>query len=127
MNKEEFVKRLKYLGVAFNHNFTEEEASVYYDFMKGYSLNVFNNSIKQAIEESKFLPKISDLKTYCDQNKEKVKYDILETMNIKGYFKSKEEYDKATMFLENRVIPNWFKEDMKKYKQEMLEERKLIA
>jgi len=120
MTKEEFIKGLKYLGIAYNHSFSQDESIVWYDFFKNYSILVFNNAIKDSIENNKFLPRISDLTQLCDENKVKVRFVILEEMKLDGYFKDVGEYEKAYTWLENNTIPNWFKDEMKKYKQNIL-------
>ena len=62
MNKEQFVKGLKYLGVAYNKEFTEEQATVWFDFFKDTDYEVFRQAVKRIIPKSKYLPSIAELK-----------------------------------------------------------------
>lgn len=115
MTKEELVKGLKVLGLAYNKSFNEEECVLYYDFLSRYSYETFKNAVKEIIQNSKFLPKISEIIEFCEKNKIEKRYKILDLMSDNGYFKTDFEYEKAMNFIESGVIPNWLKEDMKKY------------
>ena len=126
MNVKDFTSRLKYLGTAYNHKFSEEEAEVWYDFLKNYSIDVFNKAIKSCIENNKFMPKVADIKEYCEKEREVVKFDILERMVEDGYFRHPTEYEKAVSWLERNIIPEWFKKDMQKYDQKLLGKKEMI-
>lgn len=115
MTKEELIKGLKVLGLAYNKSFTEEECVLYYDFLSKYSYETFKNAVKELIQISKFLPKISEILEYCEKNKISKRYKILDLMRARGYFKTQSEYEIATHFIENDIIPRWLKEDMKEY------------
>ena len=120
MTKEECLKGMKYLGLAYGTDgFNEEEVSIYYDFLQPYSYDVFRMAVKNLIKKTKFMPKISEIIDECNSCKETTKYTILNFMQSKGYFKTDSEIDKATKFLETGCIPEWFKNDMKKYKDMM--------
>lgn len=130
MSKEELIKGLTYLGTAYGKEYSTLECEQHYDFLKEYSYQTFVVSIKNIIKKSKFLPKITELLEECENNKEKTKYDILDFMKSRNYFKSPNEYDKASTYLERKIIPSWFKEDMKKYyammKQETLDHKETL-
>ncbi len=123
MTKEQFSESMAYLGLAYGKEFTHQELSMYYDFLKGYSDATLTNAIKNIIRKSKFLPKITELLEECDNCKEKTKFEVLEYMNSQGYFKAGSEYDKAIMFLERNNIPEWFKADLNRYYKMMLSNR----
>lgn len=63
MNKEQFIKGLKYLGIAYNKEFTEEQATVWYDFFKDEDFNNFRNAVKRIIPKKQFMPSIAELKS----------------------------------------------------------------
>lgn len=130
MSKEELLKGLTYLGTAYGKEYNKIECEQHYDFLKDYSYETFIIAIKSIIRKSKFLPKITELLEECENNKEQRKYDILNFMQSRGYFKSPKEYDKASVFLERNIIPKWFKEDMKRYyammKQEILDHKETL-
>ena len=115
MTHQQFADSMAYLGIAFGKEYTQEELSVYYDFLKEFTDETLIKAIKKIISTSKFLPKITELVETCEQCKETMKFEVLEYMNLQGYFKSSSEYDKASIWLERNIIPFWFKEDMKKY------------
>lgn len=129
MNEKEFSVNMAYLGLAYGKEYTPQELSVYYDFLKEFNDDIFTRAIKKIIKESKFPPKINELVEECSKLKEKAKYDVLDFMNKKGYFAIPSEYDKAIRFLELNIMPDWFKEDMTKYykmmKQESLSHQKV--
>jgi len=62
MNKENFIKGLKYLGIAYNKEFTEEQAVVWYDFFKDTDYEVFRAAVKRIIPKNQFMPSIAELK-----------------------------------------------------------------
>lgn len=133
MTKEELTKGLTYLGMAYDKDYTSKECEMYYDFLKDFSYETFVKAIKNIIKKSKFIPKISELVEECENSKSTLTFDILNFMESQGYFKSAWEFEKASSFLERNIIPEWFKNDMKKYyammKQEKLEttERVMIG
>ena len=123
MTKEECVKGLKYLSLAYGTDgFTPDECSIYYEFLQEYDYNTFRKAVKNIIKTSKFLPKITELIEECNKCKEQVKNDVVEFMKKQGYFKAIFEYEKATRWLETGIIPEWFKKDMQKYYKMMKQE-----
>lgn len=62
MDREQFIKGLKYLGIAYNKEFTEEQATVWYDFFKDETFDDFRNAVKRIIPKKQFLPSIAELK-----------------------------------------------------------------
>lgn len=124
MTKEECIKGLKYLSIAYGTDgFTPEESSVYYEFLQGYSYDTFRAAVKNIIKKSKFLPKITELLEECENCKEQTKFEVLEYMKSQGYFKVGSEYDKAISFFERNIIPEWLKKDLNEYYKMMLSNR----
>lgn len=130
IKKEELVKGLTYLGMAYNKKFTEQECSQYYEFLKDYNYSNFVETIKYFIKTSKFLPKIADLIEEMDSRVFKKKHEILNFMYKDGYFKysefgkvtekkEMENYNKAEYWLENGTAPYWLEEDIRKYYKKM--------
>lgn len=62
MNQEQFLKGLKYLGAAYNKQFDEEQAAVWYDFFKDTDYEVFRTGVKRIIPKKQFMPSIAELK-----------------------------------------------------------------
>lgn len=130
MSEQELVKGLTYLGMAYGKEFTKQECQIHYDFLKEFNYETFVKAIKNIIKKSKFLPKITELLEECENCKEQVKFEVLEFMNSKGYFKAPIEYEKASLFMERGNIPEWLYSDIKKYyqmmKQETLEHKETL-
>lgn len=123
MKQEELVKGLKVLGIAYSKEFTQDECATYYEFLQEYSYETFKAAVKNIIKKSKFLPKISELVEECENSKEQVKFEVIEFMKAKGYFKASSEYDKTIMWYSKGITPKWLKEDMKKYYRMMQQEK----
>ena len=130
MTEQELIKGLTYLGTAFGKEYSKMECEQHYDFLKDYSYETFVTAIKNIIRASKFLPKITELLEECDRCKEKVKYEVLEFMNDKGYFKAPIEYEKASLFMERGNVPEWLQKDINEYykmmRQEALEHKETL-
>ena len=62
MDKTEFVKILTILGMAYNQEFTQEKASIWYGMFKNDNINTFKQAIKNLICKSKFMPSIAEVK-----------------------------------------------------------------
>lgn len=120
MGKEQFVKCMTYLGIAYNKEYSRFEVEQHYEFLKEYSYEELKKAIKGIIKKSKFLPKINELIEECEIVKEEVKFNILEVMKNDGYFKNIKEYEKATNFLKSGIIPKWFANDMNNYRKKQL-------
>ena len=126
MNKEQFIKGITYLGMAYKKEFTQQELELYYDFLKDYDYETFRLTVIEIIKSNKYMPSISEIIEMCDESNTKRKYDIIEIMKKDNYFANNKEYDKAMNFLTTGIIPEWFKKDMKKYYQKQLEDKRLL-
>ena len=62
MTKENFLKGITYLGIAYNKSFDEQQVSVWYDFFKDTDYEVFRQAVKRIIPKSKYLPSIAELR-----------------------------------------------------------------
>lgn len=120
MKKEEFIKCMTYLGMAYNKAYSKFELEQHYEFLSEYSYEELKKAIKDIIKASKFLPKINELIEECENVKKENKLNILETMKNDGYFKNEWEYEKVSKFLKSGIIPEWFNNDMNNYSEEQL-------
>ena len=120
---KEFIKNMTYLGLAYDKQYTQEEIELYYDFLKDFSDDVIVKAIKEIIKTSKFIPKVTELVEKCESIREEIRFDILEYMNKVGYFKDTREYQKASLFLERGVIPEWLQKDINTYYKQMTNNR----
>lgn len=126
MEKEQFIKCMTYLGIAYNKEYSRFEVEQHYEFLKEYSYEELKKAIKEIIKKSKFLPKINELIEECEIVKEEVKFNILEIMKNDGYFKNIREYKKATNFLKSGIIPTWFANDMNNYRNSQLTNNEIL-
>jgi hypothetical protein len=123
MKQEELVKGLTYLGMAYGKEYSKLECEQHYDFLKEYSYETFVPAIKNIIKTSTFVPKISDLINACESAKSTTRFDVIEFMNKVGYFKHPKEYEKATLFMEKGIVPEWLQKDINKYYKQMVSNR----
>lgn len=129
------------LKIAYPYYFkelkTEELAgmiSLYREFLSEYNELTLNNAIKSIISKSKYMPSINELINECEALKKSKAVPILDTMLKDGYFKkgiyelevthATRNYEKALMWMEQGIIPDWLLEDMKKYG--FIEDKKVI-
>lgn len=122
MSEQELVKGLTYLGMAYGKEYSKVECEQHYDFLKDYNYETFISAIKSIIRTSKFLPKITELLEECEKHKEQVKNDVIEFMKSQGYFKDIREYEKATLFMERGIVPEWLQNDINRYYKMMRQE-----
>lgn len=126
MKPVEFTKLMKILTMSYSKDFDEEMIQVWYLQFKDINKETLYNAINEIVRKSKFMPSIAELLEECGKQKQNLKYNILELMNKDGYFKTAEEYEKATMFMDKNIIPSWLKEDIKKYQTIMIENKNLM-
>ena len=69
MNKEKFLKIITYMGIVYNKEFSKEQISVWYSFLKDYSEEELNNAVKYLINTEKHLPTIAHIKEQIAKNK----------------------------------------------------------
>lgn len=62
MTKEEFLKGITFLTIAYNKEFTEEQVSVWYEFFKDEDFEAFRKAVKRIIPQKQFMPSIAELK-----------------------------------------------------------------
>ncbi len=126
MTKEQFAKAMTYLGVVFNKEFTSAQVSIWYEYFANVEEDTFKNAIKKLAIKQKFLPAVSELVEMCAEVESKKRFEILDLMYKDGYFKKSDygeitpehelrNYEKATMWLNENIIPEWLLEDMMKY------------
>lgn len=110
INEKQFLNTISYLGAIYDKEFTEKEIVVWYDMLKEYPEEVLNRSIKDLAKREKFMPKIADIVEECNKYKKLDRFEVLESLRAKNYFKNGDEYLKARQWLEEGTIPEWFKD-----------------
>ena len=125
-----FIAKLKmafpnYFKVLSNQQMLDLIA-LYQDMLGGYNEQILDKVAKDIIKTRKYMPSIAEIVELCDNTKIEVRNDIVEKMKEDGYFKSPNELDKIYMWLEEGIIPEWFKKDMMTYYNKMINKNKLI-
>lgn len=97
MSKEEFIKGLKFLLVAYNKEFTQEQAEVWYKFFKDEDFELYRTAIKNLISKEEYLPsiakvrnEIAKLKTSEIPSAEDEWNEVLNTIRKFGSYRQKE-------------------------------------
>lgn len=139
MSKEEFVKIMAFLGMAYNKEFNVNDIEMYYEFLSNYEYGVLKRAIKNLIKKNKFLPKIAEIIEACESSQKDPKIETLEYMLEKGYFKEyssneetyykgrPNEFERSLKFVKKGTIPKWLLEDMRRYYIMMKGETKEIT
>jgi len=129
MTQIEFIKCIKKLTSLYRTNMSQEEIMDWYDRFSNYEFEPFYSMIKKI--KNKIMPNAIELQELCEQEMVNKNFDILDVMWRDEYFKygvygelvpeqQSRNFDKAMMWLNTGVIPEWFKKDMDKYKQKLL-------
>ena len=61
MKKEEFIKGMALLGVAYNKEFKEDEISVWYQMLGNYTEEEFSRAVQELIKTEDYLPSIAKI------------------------------------------------------------------
>lgn len=61
MSKEDFLKGLKTLQLAYNKDFTEEQTELWYEMLGQYSLKEFSEAIQELILKEEYMPSIATI------------------------------------------------------------------
>jgi len=113
------VARLKIAYPYYFEKMTNEDlvtlSVMYTEELKNYSDLTIENSIKEIIRNSKYMPALSEILEECEKQKHLNQNAIVQKMIEDNYFKDSSEIAKTYHFIETGCIPSWLLEDMKKY------------
>lgn len=127
--------KLKTVYPYYFKDLKEEETlgmyAMYEEELSQYNEETLTNAIKNIIRTSKYMPSLSEIIEECDKCRTHQANEIVEKMWQDGYFKkgpygelddsqAHRNYNKTLKFIEESVIPEWLREDMKKYYQLLL-------
>lgn len=134
MTAEEFSKALTFLGVAYNKEFTNEQAKIWYEFFKTTSEETFKKAIKRLIATNKFMPSIAEINQeialidnpHLGLNPLKEWEEVLRLIRKYGYYKTNEALAEMNLLTRNVVEQlGWSKlcmsEDIVWLKKEFIE------
>lgn len=137
------IIRLKTAYPYYFKDLKEEETlgmyAMYEEELSQYNEETLINAIKEIIRTSKYMPSLNEIIEQCEKSRVHQKNKIVDLMWQDGYFKkgaygelddsqAYRNYNKTLKFIEEGIIPEWLREDMKKYYNQMLtnKEVKLI-
>ena len=111
MNKVDFVKAMKILGIAYNKEFTEEQVGVWYEFFKDVNIESFKTAIQRIVVKNKYLPSIAELKqeiTYINNPILQLNIDeeweqVIKVIRKYGYYRSEEALKSLNEYTRNIV------------------------
>lgn len=125
-----FIAKLKMAYPNYFKELSNEQMldliALYQDMLGNYNEQTLDKVAKEIIKTKKYMPSISEIIDLCDECKVHVQNEIVEYMIKDGYFKSPREIDKIYMWMEEGIIPEWFRNDMKKYYNKMIGIKNLI-
>lgn len=138
------IIRLKTAYPYYFKDLKEEETlgmyAMYEEELSQYNEETLKSAIKEIIRNSKYMPSLKEIIDQCDKCRTYQTNKIVELMWQDGYFKkgaygeldesqAYKNYNKTLKFIEEGIIPEWLREDMKKYYSQLLinKEIKLIG
>ncbi len=62
MNKQEFVRELEKIEIAYKKKFTQEEYGIWFKEFGTTDIKEFGKAIDKTIKEVKFIPKVADVR-----------------------------------------------------------------
>ncbi len=120
MKKEDFIKGMTYLGMAFNKEYNKATIEMWYTFFEEVDYEIFRKAVKLAVERLSYSPAVKDLQEICKEVKKEKYMLLLNKLDSIGYFKDVNEKIKATGWIDRDIIPYWFLNDMKNIENELL-------
>lgn len=96
MTREEFLKAITYMGIAYNKEFTQEQVGVWYGFFEDADFERFKSAVKRLINTSRFLPSVADIKAEMAETDldeltgDQAWYGLLGAISKYGYYHAEE-------------------------------------
>lgn len=129
-------KALMKLKIAYSYYFKDmpkEEfiglISMYKDVLIDFNDSTIDAAINSIIKTNKFMPSIAEVVEECNKCLCFKSNEILRKMYDLGYFhlnvcdeQAKLNYQKALMFAEKNIIPDWLLKDMREYEMHLIEQ-----
>lgn len=125
-----FIAKMKIAYPRYFNELTNEDfiglSNMLEEMLKNYKEETLNEVAKIIIKTKKYMPSISEILELCDNTKIEIRNEIVDKMIADGYFKSPREIEKVYLWLEEGIIPEWFRKDMMKYYNKMIDNKLLI-
>lgn len=98
MTKEEFVKGITFLGLAYNKEFDQNQTAVWFTFFQKDSFGDFRNAVVRLITKCKYLPSIAEIRgeiaeirsPELQKTSAEAWEDVESAMQKYGFYRSKE-------------------------------------
>lgn len=127
-------KALMKLKIAYQYYFKDMPSdefigliSIYKDALSDYNDITIEAAINQIIKTNKYMPSVAEVIEECNKSLCYKSNQIIQRMYDSGYFhinvtddQAKLNYQKALMFVEKGIVPNWLLNDMKEYEENLL-------
>lgn len=123
MKKVEFMKLITILEKNYDKKFDKEKIALWYLQLKNVDYTDIAKAIDVVIKLNKFMPTIAEVLEKVNKARQTVDLITIQKMKDAGYFKHPSEIDKIMTWLIKGIVPNWFKEDMKKYQNLQLSDK----
>lgn len=128
MEKIEFAEITSMLDIIYGKlELDKATTELWYEFFKDYKKEDYLRGVKEYIANETFPPLPASLLKYVEnakvENRSVIRHRILQMMSADGYFKTEIELQKAQRYIEDGPIPEWFKDDMRKYNQLLVENK----
>lgn len=117
MNKQQFLKGITFLTIAYNKEFTTEQVDVWYEFFKDEDYEVFRQAVKRVIPQKQFMPSIAELKSeiamlsnpVLQLNAEEEWDNVLKAVRRYGSYRESEAMESFNPYTRNIVRQVGFK------------------
>ena len=124
------IAKLKLAYPYYFKDLSKEEVlglyAMYEEELSNYNVDTLNKAIKEIIRNNKYMPTLKEIIDECEKCKVSRANEVVEKMWEDGYFKKSEygeiteeqayrNYNKTLKFIEDGIVPEWLKEDIKKY------------
>jgi hypothetical protein len=130
MEQLNFSKIVNVLKIAYPYYFKDMNDNnsvmfnqLYYNKLKKYDYKIVSSVIDNIITKSNYMPTLAEIIGECEKKQKELYTLKLNYLYKNGYFKTDEEYGKASMWLlsDTPIIPEWFKKELDK-----IEDTKLL-
>lgn len=126
MTQLEFIKGMKQLSSYYLKEIKEETLREWYPFFAELPAEAFYETVRKIAVNNKFFPTINELIEKCENERTHFNCSIIDKMKEDGFFKygvmgelepahQQRNYEKALMWVERGVIPEFILTEMKKY------------
>ncbi len=136
MTQLEFTKGMTLISMTYaKFDMDAPTMEIWYSFFEEIRGDVFILAVKSFIRQSRFAPTVADLLSLCEDQRGHIINETLKLMWERGYFTQKgaltetqgmRNFEKASYWVQRKLIPEWFEADMRLYEQYFLENKQQL-